>query len=122
MARRIPRKPGKATPQPGKIPRSTHGSLGRGGNFDTVYGGGQFDTAYGGGQFDTVYGGGQFDTVYGGGVGGSHAPTGPVTVKVIHPTTRKALTIAYNPRTKLYLDEKTKSWKPAPQWMRTQIR
>jgi len=133
MARRIPRRPGKATQRSAQVPRSSQRTPLPGKNFDTIYGGGKhFDTIYGGEQrANTIYVGGQrantiyvggkrSDTVYGG-IPGKHA-SGPVTVRVVHPQTRKVMTIAYNPRTKLYLDDKTKSWKPAPQWMRTQIR
>jgi hypothetical protein len=123
MTRRIPRRPGKATQRPGQVPRSGHGAIPPAQNFDTIYAGGsRFNTVYGGGsRFNTIYAGGsRFDTVYAG-VPDKHV-NGPVTVRVVHPQTRKVMTVAYNPRTKLYLDEKTKSWKPAPQWMRTQIR
>jgi len=123
MARRIPRRPGKATPRPGQVPRSAQRTPLPGKNFDTIYVGGQrANTIYVGAQrANTIYVGAQrADTIYGG-ISGKNT-TGPVTVRVVHPQTRKVMTIAYNPRTKLYLDDKTKSWKPAPQWMRTQIR
>ncbi|MEZ6136411.1 MAG: hypothetical protein R3C53_16065 [Pirellulaceae bacterium] len=93
---------------------------------DTLYGGmpRQMDTLYGGmpRQMDTLYGGmrRQMDTLYG---GSKHlSGSSPISVRVIDPQTRKAMTVMYNPVTKLYLNNQTRSWMPAPNWMRSQIR
>lgn len=64
------------------------------------------------------------ETVYAGGLGKNKVTPldGPQSVTVIHPTTRKPMTVMYNVKTRLYLDATTKAWKPAPAWMRSQIR
>ncbi len=104
-----------------RIPRRNPTTISRGkplpGRMDTIYAGipGRMDTVYGGGIP------GRTHTIYGG-VTKIKLGSGPVSVQVIHPQTRQAMTVMYNPATKLYLDNKTKSWKPAPTWMRSQIR
>ncbi|MEZ6127524.1 MAG: hypothetical protein R3C59_02420 [Planctomycetaceae bacterium] len=125
-----------------RIPRRNPTTISRGnpvpGRMDTIYAGKPgriMDTIYAGkpGRMDTIYAGkpGIADTLYGGAASGAltyidpykvKPGSGPVSVQVIHPQTRQAMTVMYNPATKLYLDNKTKSWKPAPTWMRSQIR
>jgi len=109
-----------------RLPRRTPGAKSRIAG-DTIYAGmpGRMDTIYAGmpGRMDTIYAGmpGRTDTIYAG-VTRIKPGSGPVSVQVIHPQTRQAMTVMYNPATKLFLDNKTKSWKPAPTWMRSQIR